>query len=63
MPRLTALTTLVVSPTQLNDEILLDVADACVSLQRLVLVEDRYSEHCCRRAADNRQASARQPAP
>ena len=52
LPQLSSLTTLTVSPTQLNDQVLLTAADACVSLERLVLVEDRYSEYCCRRAAD-----------
>jgi len=52
VPQLSALMVLTVSPTQLNDQALLRVADACVSLQRLILVEDRYSEYCCRQAAD-----------
>lgn len=50
--QLSRLTRLTVSPTQLNDQVLLGVADACVSLHRLVLVEDRYSEYTCRRAAE-----------
>jgi len=57
--QLSSLTRLTVSPTQLNDQVLLGVADACVSLHRLVLVEDRYSEYSCRRAAEVGKVSSR----
>ena len=53
--QLSALTRLVVCPTQLNDQLLVRVTDACDCLQRLVLVEDRYSEYVCRRAAERKQ--------
>jgi len=56
--QLCALVRLSVSPNQLNDQVLLNVADNCVNLQRLVLVDDRYSDYVSRRAADVKRVSA-----
>ena len=58
MSQLCALIRLTVSPNQLNDHVLLNIVDNCVNLQRLVLVDDRYSEYINRRAADVKQVSA-----
>jgi len=48
---------LTLSPTQLDDQVLLRVADGCANLQRLVFVDDRYSEYICRQAADAKKVS------
>jgi len=55
VPQLTGLTRLIVSPSELDDQILLNIADSCFNLQRLVLVDDRYSEHITRQAAQARK--------
>ena len=53
LPQLSGLTQLTVSPSQLSDQTLLRVTRSCFNLQRLTLVDDRYSEHVCRQAADS----------
>ena len=55
---LSGLVYLTVSPSQLNDQILLVVSESCASLHRLTLVDDRYSEHVCRQAADTKKVSS-----
>ena len=57
MPQLPALTQLIISPAELDNQALLSIADSCFNLHRLVFVDDRYSEHVCRQAAEARKVT------